>query len=110
MIELGLTGGGLEIYGAFAGGTMVSLLHDLIQQIKDLDNILADVLAVVVSDVVLLSAICLAMYAMSPVIPSYILTQCVSWDMKGCICHFTKWQIHPFISKPKGMDGTKRSL
>ena len=19
--------------------------------------------------------------------------------MKGCICHFTKWQIHPFISK-----------
>ena len=20
-------------------------------------------------------------------------------DMKGCICHFTKWQIHPFISK-----------
>ena len=22
----------------------------------------------------------------------------VSFDMKGCICHFTKWQIHPFIS------------
>ena len=20
-------------------------------------------------------------------------------DMKGCICHFKKWQIHPFISK-----------
>ena len=20
-------------------------------------------------------------------------------DMKGCICHFSKWQIHPFISK-----------
>ena len=20
-------------------------------------------------------------------------------DMKGCICHFAKWQIHPFISK-----------
>ena len=20
-------------------------------------------------------------------------------DIKGCICHFTKWQIHPFISK-----------
>ena len=20
-------------------------------------------------------------------------------DMKGCICHFTKWQIHPFMSK-----------
>ena len=20
-------------------------------------------------------------------------------DMKGCICHFTKWQINPFISK-----------
>ena len=23
----------------------------------------------------------------------------VPLDMKGCICHFTKWQIHPFISK-----------
>ena len=23
----------------------------------------------------------------------------VSLDMKGCICHFAKWQIHPFISK-----------
>ena len=23
----------------------------------------------------------------------------VSLDIKGCICHFTKWQIHPFISK-----------
>ena len=23
----------------------------------------------------------------------------VSLDMKGCICHFVKWQIHPFISK-----------
>ena len=23
----------------------------------------------------------------------------VTLDMKGCICHFTKWQIHPFISK-----------
>ena len=22
--------------------------------------------------------------------------------MKGCICHFTKWQIHPFISKGRG--------
>ena len=21
------------------------------------------------------------------------------FDMKGCICHFVKWQIHPFISK-----------
>ena len=20
-------------------------------------------------------------------------------DMSGCICHFVKWQIHPFISK-----------
>ena len=20
-------------------------------------------------------------------------------DMQGCICHFAKWQIHPFISK-----------
>ena len=23
----------------------------------------------------------------------------VPLDMKGCICHFTKWQIHPFIYK-----------
>ena len=23
----------------------------------------------------------------------------VPLDMIGCICHFTKWQIHPFISK-----------
>ena len=23
----------------------------------------------------------------------------VPLDMKGCVCHFTKWQIHPFISK-----------
>ena len=23
----------------------------------------------------------------------------VPLDMKGCICHFTKWQIHHFISK-----------
>ena len=23
----------------------------------------------------------------------------VPLDMKGCICHFTKWQIHSFISK-----------
>ena len=23
----------------------------------------------------------------------------VPLDKKGCICHFTKWQIHPFISK-----------
>ena len=30
-------------------------------------------------------------------------TQCerldVLLDRKGCICHFTKWQIHPFVSK-----------
>ena len=25
----------------------------------------------------------------------------VALDMKGCICHFAKWQIHPFISKGK---------
>ena len=25
--------------------------------------------------------------------------QIVPLDMKGCICHFVKWQIHPFISK-----------
>ena len=23
----------------------------------------------------------------------------ISLDIRGCICHFTKWQIHPFISK-----------
>ena len=23
----------------------------------------------------------------------------VPLDMKGCICHFTEWQIHPFIAK-----------
>ena len=23
----------------------------------------------------------------------------VPLDMKGCICHFVKWQMHPFISK-----------
>ena len=23
----------------------------------------------------------------------------VPLDMKGCICHFVKWQIHPSISK-----------
>ena len=23
----------------------------------------------------------------------------VPLDMKGCICHFAKWHIHPFISK-----------
>ena len=23
----------------------------------------------------------------------------VPLDMKGCICHFTKWTIHPFISE-----------
>ena len=27
------------------------------------------------------------------------LQQIVHLDMKGCICHFVKWQIHPFISK-----------
>ena len=30
-----------------------------------------------------------------PPFPSQIWTL----DMKGCICRFTKWQIHPFISK-----------
>ena len=23
--------------------------------------------------------------------------QVTTMDMKGCICHFLKWQIHPFI-------------
>ena len=27
------------------------------------------------------------------------LEQFVSLDMKGCICHFVNWQIHPFIFK-----------
>ena len=31
-----------------------------------------------------------------------ILWQVVPFDMKGCICHFTKWQIHPSISKDDG--------
>ena len=26
-------------------------------------------------------------------------THCSPLDMKGCICHFTKWQTHRFISK-----------
>ena len=27
-------------------------------------------------------------------------SQCVvPLDMKGCMCHFAKWQMHPFISK-----------
>ena len=25
-------------------------------------------------------------------------------DMKGCICHLAKWQIHPFISKEMNFD------
>ena len=33
-----------------------------------------------------------------------VLDKIISLDMKGCICHFTKWQIHPFIYK-----GTKIS-
>ena len=32
-------------------------------------------------------------------ISSTVCTHFVTLDMKGCICHFTKWQIHPFISK-----------
>ena len=27
------------------------------------------------------------------------LAHIVPLEMKGCICHFTEWQIHPFISK-----------
>ena len=23
----------------------------------------------------------------------------VPLDVKGCVCHFEKWQVHPFISK-----------
>ena len=29
----------------------------------------------------------------------HIGTHIVPLGMKGCICHFVKWQIHPFISK-----------
>ena len=29
----------------------------------------------------------------------FFINQDVPLDMKGCICHFIKWQIHPFISK-----------
>ena len=36
---------------------------------------------------------------MSLIFPSIPLAQVVHLDMKGCICHFVKWQIHPFISK-----------
>ena len=25
--------------------------------------------------------------------------QIIPLDMEGCICHFIKWQIHPFISE-----------
>ena len=32
----------------------------------------------------------------------------VPLDMKGCICHFTKWQIHPFITM-RAMYGQKTS-
>ena len=32
-------------------------------------------------------------------ISSTVCTHFVTLDMKGCICHFTKWHIHPFISK-----------
>ena len=35
-------------------------------------------------------------------IPHFLTVQYIFiFDMKGCICHFTKWQIHPFISKGK---------
>ena len=30
---------------------------------------------------------------------SYVDVHVVPLDMKGYICHFRKWQIHPFISK-----------
>ena len=32
-----------------------------------------------------------------------ILTHIVPLDMEGCICHFVKWQMHPFISKGKAL-------
>ena len=44
-------------------------------------------------------------YSKNEVIP-FFMSMCMSvcvyivtLDMKGCICHFVKWQIHPFISK-----------
>ena len=32
--------------------------------------------------------------------PLNLVMHIIPLDRKGCICHFTKWQIHPFI--PKG--------
>ena len=45
-------------------------------------------------------------------------TNCISLDVKGCICHLAKWQIHPFISKeaiercilPEYFDSSLRSI
>ena len=34
----------------------------------------------------------------------------VPLDMKGCICHFAKWQIHPFISKGTICEPTRLTL
>ena len=31
-------------------------------------------------------------------------------DMKGCICHFAKWQIHPFISKGTTWEGLREKI
>ena len=34
----------------------------------------------------------------------------VPLNMKGCICHFTKWQIHPFMSRGTTYHHTSRLL
>ena len=33
-----------------------------------------------------------------PPVTSVGIAFCPPLDIKGCICHFIKWQIHPFIS------------
>ena len=41
---------------------------------------------------------------------SFLYKYIVPLDMKGCICHFIKWQIHPFISKGTTCHGLHREL
>ena len=36
---------------------------------------------------------------------SFLCTNIVPLDMKGCICHFVRWQIHPFISNGTNYNG-----
>ena len=39
------------------------------------------------------------------VVLSFLCTNIVPLDMKGCICHFVRWQIHPFISNGTNYSG-----